>query len=130
MGLEDVVLAIDWQFVKAPAVSDRSLPARHGEVFHGDTLELEDAGGVVVQLLTILKIKQERNVSIIFRAISTRRHLDVGHPNLYFIQLVQNVSLSETQGCVSIQLTREPFQISNTFPIIHGNREGIHLARM
>ena len=55
MGLEDVVLAVDWQFVKAPAVSNGSLPPRHGEVFHGDTVELEDARGVVVQLLTILK---------------------------------------------------------------------------
>ena len=56
------------------------------------------------------KVRKECTVPIIFIAISTRRHLDVGHPNLYFIQLVQNVSLSETQGCVSIQLTREPFQ--------------------
>lgn len=86
LGLEDVVLAVDWQFVEAPTVSDGSLPSRHGEVFHRDTVELEDARWIVVQLLTIL---------------------DVGHPNLYFIQLVQNVSLSETQGCVSIQLTRE-----------------------
>ena len=57
LGLEDVVLAVDWQFVEAPTVSDGSLPSRHGEVFHRDTVELEDARWIVVQLLTILKIK-------------------------------------------------------------------------
>ena len=76
------------------------------------------------------KVRKECTVPIIFIAISTRRHLDVGHPNLYFIQLVQNVSLSETQGCVSIQLTRKPFQTSKTFPIIHGDRKGIDFTRM
>ena len=56
MGLQDIVLAVDRQFIKASAVSDGSFPAWHGDVLHRETVELEDARRVVVQLLAVLEI--------------------------------------------------------------------------
>ena len=36
-------------------------------------------------------------------------HLDIGHPDLHFVQLVQDVCLGQTECSVSIQLTRKPY---------------------
>ena len=56
MGFQDIVLAVDRQFIEASAVSNGGLPARHGDVLHREAVELKDAGRVVVQLLAILEI--------------------------------------------------------------------------
>ena len=35
-------------------------------------------------------------------------YLHIGHPDLHFVQLVEDVCLGQTECSVSIQLTREP----------------------
>ena len=56
MGLQDIVLAVDRQFIETSAVGDGSFPAWHGDVLDREAIELEDARRVVVQLLTVLEI--------------------------------------------------------------------------
>ena len=56
MGLQDIVLAVDRQFIVASAVGDGSFPAWHGDVLHREAVELEDARRIVVQLLAVLEI--------------------------------------------------------------------------
>ena len=60
MGLLDVVLAVDRQLIVASAVGDGGFPARHGDVLHRETVKLEDARRVVVQLLAVLEIAISR----------------------------------------------------------------------
>ena len=57
MGLQDIVLAVDRQFIETSAVGDGSFPAWHGDVLHREAVELEDARRVVVQLLAVLEIR-------------------------------------------------------------------------
>ena len=56
MGLQDIVLAVDRQFIVASAVGDGSFPAWHGDVLHREAVELEDARRIVLQLLAVLEI--------------------------------------------------------------------------
>ena len=94
LSLQDIVLAVDRKIIKASAVSDRSLPPRHGDVLHRKSIKLENAGGIMVQLLAILQKSIVYQIG--FSILTKVSYLQIGHPNLNFVKLVQNVRLGQT----------------------------------
>lgn len=105
LGLQDIVLAVNRQFIEASAVGDGGLPAWHGDVLHSKAVELEDAGWVVLQLFAVLESLVLIMGFWLGYYICRRakiNYLHIGHPDFHFIQFVQNVCLGKTESSVSI----------------------------